>query len=876
MKTINDTSFPFAPITGRLDFPRHSLTLIAKGTFNLMPGKKALLVEDPPFPTGDEFYPNDEDRKGSPRYESDFAIFKPNADLLLIGKCYAPGGKATQISTVTFRVGDRGKTLSVFGNRRWEKRWFRRFATEPEPFTEMELRYENSFGGEKNKNNPVGKGGGPTKNDRGNEVWQLPNLEDPADPIKSPKSRPDPAGFGPLGRMWQTRHAKTGRYSGKYLESRWPWFPEDFDWSHFNAAPEDMQVSGYLRGDEELYFENLNPIHDRYYSQLPGLRVRCFLNKVADVENKEPEFTEVPMNLDTLWVDMDAEKLVLVWRGWAEVLSQDYEEVKDLFIMSEPLEEESNSLEECHRRFLDKKAEEENAWEMESEEPGEAPEEPETSAATIPSVKTSRGIDPAYLQAQTNAILAQMGINPESLPPEAKENQVRLIQKLTETDAEKVAELQQQELDTQMQEVLTKLHLDPDNLPPLSAKAKAEQLRFIKELGVNPADIMADPESRKFWDLVGAILPKVGMDSENLDPLIKEARRQQERLGRKLGIEQKEDAEAAKDKEAPPLKREEVQERAALGDSFAGENLRGTDLSELNLESLDFSEANLAGANLTRTKLRASIFASAVMTAANLSGADLSEANLAAADLSECKLEKTVLKDADLAECILIRSTLTGAVLTDSVFERAQMAGAVLDQVEATDANFSEADLTESCFHKSTCSRADFSKAVLDRADFQGAELREASLEGALGRKINLAEADLTELRASEGCDLTDGILWNANGPGSIWEKANLTGSDFRGSRMEGATFTGACLNHADLSATDMRFSRFNKASLRKAKLVQMNLFQGSLEKADLSGADLSGSNMYGVEFLDAVIEGMLANGTNLKNSKLQKMMTQT
>jgi uncharacterized protein YjbI with pentapeptide repeats len=54
-----------------------------------------------------------------------------------------------------------------------------------------------------------------------------------------------------------------------------------------------------------------------------------------------------------------------------------------------------------------------------------------------------------------------------------------------------------------------------------------------------------------------------------------------------------------------------------------------------------------------------------------------------------------------------------------------------------------------------------------------------------------------------------------------------------------------------------------------------MNLFQGSLEKADLTGADLSGSNMYGVEFLDAVIENIQTNGTNLRMSKLQEMMKQ-
>ena len=253
MNVFRRSTLEFAPLSGRLTFPGHSLTLIVKGMFDLVPGAQATLAEEQPFPTGDEFYPDDEEMQGAPRYESDFAYFKPRADLLLAGKCHAPGGQPTPMCSATFRVGNTSKTLNMIGDRRWERRGLRWQATEAEPFTEMELRYENGFGGEKNKKNPVGKGGHPVADDQGNEVHPLPNIEDPLDPIESRRSSPGPAGFGPLGRMWQMRLAKMGTYKGKYLETRWPWFPEDIDWTHFNAAPEDMQLEGYLRGDETFY-----------------------------------------------------------------------------------------------------------------------------------------------------------------------------------------------------------------------------------------------------------------------------------------------------------------------------------------------------------------------------------------------------------------------------------------------------------------------------------------------------------------------------------------------------------------------------------------------------------------------------------------------
>ncbi|MCI5223896.1 MAG: DUF2169 domain-containing protein, partial [Candidatus Electrothrix sp. AR4] len=261
-----------------MNFPGHTLTLIVKGTFDLNHGDTATISEKQFYPTGDEFYPDD-DQQQNVRYESDFAYYKPKTDLLLVGKFYPPQETSLATSTATFQVGNKGAT--------------HQFSADAEP-----------------------------------------------------------AGFGPVNKMGPQRSSKLGTYENSWLKERWPWYPLDFNWEYYNAAPKNMQVNNYLRGDEPLICTNLHPKIPSYQTKLPGLRVRCFTDRLASPDQDETEFAEIKMNLDTLWVDMEAEKLVLVWRGVTEVQSEDYDEITGLFIVSEQLDDSPRSIEDCRKDFL--------------------------------------------------------------------------------------------------------------------------------------------------------------------------------------------------------------------------------------------------------------------------------------------------------------------------------------------------------------------------------------------------------------------------------------------------------------------------------------------------------------------------------------------
>jgi uncharacterized protein YjbI with pentapeptide repeats len=874
-----------------MNYPGHSLTLVVKGTFTLAPGQKATAGAEQLYPTGDEYYPDDQDQLSAPRYESDFACFKPHADLMLVGKCYVPGGKQAESCSATFRVGSDSHSVVVFGDRHWKRNVLGfRNATDPTPFQVMELRYENSYGGAGYNRNPVGKGFAKVTDETGTNVLPLPNLETPLQLIDSPRAHPEPAGFGPLSRNWRQRCSKMGTYRGSYLKQRWPWFPEDFDWTHFNAAPPEMQLEGYLRGDETLYFENLHPTHPQYEAQLPGLRLRCFVNKSADPADATA-FVEAPMSLDTLWVDMESERLVLVWRGWVETVSEDHEEIRQVFIEEEELATLPDLISDCHQQFLAALAEDKRKWEARAEEP---------AAATAPDAEPEPGQASPDAQARTKAeeqeketeelkkqgearmanLLAQAGIDVHALPVEARnkleEEQSRVLDILTNRDPAKRVADEEKQLQSQLSDAFKAMGLDANNLPALSDKARAEQLRFVKELGFGDSALTGGADFSQFWTMMAALLPKMGIDPENLDSLVAEARKQKERIEKQLGVKigEKKEEEQATEKPGPPhgqLTRELVQERAQRGESFAGEDLRNLNLAGLQLNGLDFSRANLAVVSLKGALLEDANLTEANLEGADLCGACLKRAVLSKANLSKSNLAGASLKEVDATDAVFEGSHLTGAAIANAVFERAKMANATLDEVTGKDAIFAEADLNGASFRKAALPGADFSKSLLRKSNFQGADLTDSNVEAAFGRSATFRDANLSGLRASEGCDFSEACFVKITAPGAYWEGATLESADFSYARMEGANFTKAMLEGANFYASDVKFGRFMKANLRSAKFVQMNLFEGTLEKADLTETDLCGSNLYGAEFLDARLEQTLLEDANLKMTKLQK-----
>ncbi|MEI7894644.1 MAG: DUF2169 domain-containing protein, partial [Myxococcales bacterium] len=220
---LNTTPFPAFSIPWQVRPPNCSLTVVVKGTFSLDGDGPVVVHAEQTPPNGD--MPYDDDPKASLFYPSDFVVFKPAADLLLVGHAVPSQPDAT-VGAVEFRCGSFHRRLAVFGDRRWGT-----FGLDgkPTPFQRMPLRYERAMGGPLSEANPVGRGYGTH--------MLLPNLERPEQLVSSPGDRPAPACFGPIAPSWPPRKGKLGTYDGRWLAERWPYFPADVDWTHTQSAP---------------------------------------------------------------------------------------------------------------------------------------------------------------------------------------------------------------------------------------------------------------------------------------------------------------------------------------------------------------------------------------------------------------------------------------------------------------------------------------------------------------------------------------------------------------------------------------------------------------------------------------------------------------
>jgi hypothetical protein len=378
MEIMNNTPFEVEAIPCMGPENKTVLTIIVKGTFDMIPDAPAISAsEQIPVAFGDEYY--HEAEGGSVKFESDVAPFKPKADIVLVGRAYATKGTLKRAVDTSLRVGQIRKTIRVYGDRQWRllSRLLPASPSDPQPFSSMDLVYERAFGGIDKEGggfceqNLVGCGFFEKKSTKYLDGAPLPNLEDPNNLIRSWKDHPKPVGFGFYGRTWMPRRCFLGTYDDKWRKERSPDPPEDFRFDYYNGAHPDLQVTGFLKGDEEVELVNLTP-DGKIDFRLPGLSISCNVKKIItpmeselaesddhadDVEyvededfededmdeefdeediydefegDEEQSFVdeEVKLNIDTLCLIPDEKRFYMVWRGLCPIQDLGALEVK--------------------------------------------------------------------------------------------------------------------------------------------------------------------------------------------------------------------------------------------------------------------------------------------------------------------------------------------------------------------------------------------------------------------------------------------------------------------------------------------------------------------------------------------------------------------
>jgi hypothetical protein len=289
-----------------------TLYTVVKGTFTI--GESfGLAAEQVPVTLADQHY--DEPATSSIRAPSDISLPKAGTDVLITGSAWAPGGRPTWQMDVFASVGPVSKGLRVFGDRAWDASAPVATIAWVAPFVRMPLVWERAFGGTDDTEkgpaieprNPVGAGFRASNGAKPLAGLALPNLEEPASLISSWKDAPPPAGFAAVAAHWLPRRAYAGTYDAAWQKSRAPFLPVDFDPRFCQVAPLGLVTPGHLRGGEVVDLRGMTPDGALRFA-LPSVDVQ--ITYVLDSGAETPHAV-----LDTLIIEPDAARLVMVWRA---------------------------------------------------------------------------------------------------------------------------------------------------------------------------------------------------------------------------------------------------------------------------------------------------------------------------------------------------------------------------------------------------------------------------------------------------------------------------------------------------------------------------------------------------------------------------------
>lgn len=691
---------------------------------------------------------------------TDFAPFKPRCDMLLRATSYSPSRRPEVAWVARWHVGEWSKSLRIVGDRQWlvEPLGFRTSA--PQPTQQVPLDYRCAFGGPSSPLNPTGRG-------YGWQAVQLPNIEDPTRPIRTPSDDCPPAGVGPLASHWSQRRQHVGTYDELWRATRWPWFPQDFDYAYFNAAPADQQLAIDLLGDEELAFENLDAELPFLRTRLPGVRVRCFISEtVAEPHQLSAnDFREVTLRFDTLHIDLHTRTATLLFRGHAPVRTLKMSELQTVFMMTEsvaaPVLSPAAWLQHFHNLAHDEPEEVTDAAEQAAETAELAAFQAKMDALEAEHAQVTQQAEQQAAAAFQQAVAA--GIDPAQL------------------NAAAVGSLS--ELQAQMREMAQAIRATQ----PQSARELEEQAAELEQLATVEAEMQAGSE----------------------EPLTREDVQRMAAAGASFhGLS---------------LVDLELHELNLAGLDFSDVDfsecmLDGVDLSGANLQNANFSGADLTDANLRGACLDYADFSEAVVEGCNFENASLRQANLSELELvglnfrgihaAEADFSQSQLSGADFTGAQLARADFSGAQLAAASFERAQLPAASFEGAQARGARLAQADL--SGVHAS------------EQADFSGADLRNCVADGSIWDSSILDACDCRQSSWQHAifssASLVRCRLDRSNLANSVLDDANLNHAS-----LDQCNLLRASLERADLRGASLREANIYLAGFWDAQLAGLD-----------------------------------------------------
>jgi uncharacterized protein YjbI with pentapeptide repeats len=590
------------------------------------------------------------------------------------------------------------------------------------------------------------------------------------------------------------------------------------------ATLPDQWVEGYFRGDEPVELIHLHPEQPEWRTALPGQRARVFVLRLADdaplssfrhgrLSDARATFEELPLVLDTLFIDADAGEMTLVWRGSTPVRSPKLLDILGVSFGLEPLGGHRDPQHYFSLLFA---------------EENEAAAEP---AATGPAVRAEIEAAIAAGEAKRARIVAEI----EAEVAKAEETARAAIR-----DAEATAAAERAKATAELAAGGIAAPL-PFDLPDLAANASrgdaAEILKMAADLRASAAtaevklpaamqEAMSEQAAR-LEEVAGLVTMAEGIPAE-IEATIAAMRA---------------DIESA----FPPgflvnrvLKPGEPLDVGAIRrDGLAEYDMRGVDFSGLDLGGVSFRGAAAAGARFCQTRL---------------AGADFTGANLSGADLSGADLSGSLLEGADLANANVKGVRFAGARIGGAHLRGLALAKADFTGVTGLYADFTGADLSAAIFREARLDKPDFTAVQAAGADFSGAVLTKADFGGAVCHGAIFDDASLPNLRAREAADFTEARLHRVRADDASWMTSILDRADFQDADLRRADFSECLLDGTNFDRCDLANAVFVDSKLHAAALTDANLLRTSFDRATIVAVRFDGSSLFEAGFWDATL----------------------
>ena len=739
----------------------------------------------------------------------DMGMPKPNGEYLVSGKYFSPGGQAVTGGEVAVRIGSREKRLYVFGPREWRGGTIAGHL----PITSMPIDHAHAFGGKGYDKNPDG---------RGYKDGLLPSVEDPNRLVTSKADTPDPAGFGPLDPGRPQRMRFQGTYGDDYKRKFYPGFPEDFSWKYFLSAPEDQWIEEFWNGGESYLISNMHPEMASISGTLPGLYARCFIR--SEVEGAQPEFSELQMNLDTIWFFPEKLLALLIWRKGIEVADDEAEHITHVLAAYEDVTQEPRTIEH-YRDAMDLRL--------------------NSDDDLLHNLKTADLIPDGHRTAMQLLMDMAVEAGEES---ELEKNIDAKVESVNNIVDEKLEEALKQTEDVQANQELPEDFAE--NIPKEAGKHLTEDGRVdVRKIMKEQEEIKPDPDVDALNKKLEAIIPGItGGDLSKLDLREFSFDDIDKIMDEVDAFSDRKQAEALDTMKAEIAKAKE-QVSAALSDNKeAIDKAPEEQVSQLKeylkeLEELDLEKTEPSP--LVRVDVEEIMAQMGPMTPALGQAIEhLSAAKQAGIDDEITKeLEKHFVetRDSQLAE---IEEMLKDA--RSSFKETYIMVAHHMD--EGLSPHKDPVEDVAARLLQDIADAKDVSGGDWACLDLSGKNLDGVDLSGAFLEQVNFKNASL------KGANLKGAILARADLTG-----ANLAGADMEEANLGAVTARAADFTDANLKSAVLSFGKFNEA-----KFVRCNLEDIESLGLTLSGADFREAHMPDMQFIESSIDGVKFLKTDL------------